>query len=311
LKDGAPPKVGYWADGMAYGGPHPIPLTPQPAYFARTPGGFLYTQPSDGGDLTAHFIGDDGTVLDQSWSIAGGFGVSPYGNVVAFATTNGHVVAVQDGGSRYFDLGLLPNVSAEHSWSVVAVTGENCSGRSEDTDCTVYAEDNGVTQFVAKISPHQDSVVVHPSLKNLIGVNPNGLVAGTTSISDTGSCSVVLDNTDKQLWKTCDYSFDMFSPDGRFLLGGPAYRDGSGDGSVAVLDATTTSGGKDALVSDLSTASGAVVVNKVWEDATHYLAVVGQGNKWGVVRIGLDGSRELALPVVQGTDDGNSTYVLG
>ena len=44
----------------------------------------------------------------------------------------------------------------------------------------------------------------------------------------------------------------------------------------------------------------ATVQTFVWEDDTHLLATVYQQGEWSVVRFGLDGSMEVAVPGVAG-----------
>jgi hypothetical protein len=45
--------------------------------------------------------------------------------------------------------------------------------------------------------------------------------------------------TGKRLWKTCESSIDGFTPDGATAYGGPSYRDGYADATVAALNGTT------------------------------------------------------------------------
>jgi len=308
LKTGKAPATGYrigdqlYADGQALG--HTDSAS---SFLARINGGFLIGGAND----SVGFIADDGSALDKTWPFSGGFAVSPEGNVGAFVEPDGTVIAVQDGGSRQFDLGKAPAVGGEASWIIAAVTGENCSGRSEEPGCTVYLNNNGTDAVIAKIQPNRDPILVYPELQRLADVEDHGWAAGTTSVSDTGSCSAVLDKTDTEIWKTCDYSFGSFSPNGKYLLAGPAYRDGSGDGSLAVIYPALKSSDPASIVVDLKTADGALVYQATWEDSSHVLAVVFKGDEWAVVRIGMDGSRELALPVIQGTGDFISPYTLG
>jgi hypothetical protein len=123
------------------------------------------------------------------------------------------------------------------------------------------------------------------------------------SISDSGSCSEVRDHDDKPLWKTCDYRFLEFSPDGKYLLASGAYGDGFGDGTLAVLDAESGD-----VVLDLKTSGGAAIPMMQWEDDSHVLAVVSDQKRWSVQRISLDGQREYAVQPEAGTEIAPFTF---
>lgn len=129
-------------------------------------------------------------------------------------------------------------------------------------------------------------------------------VLGATEITDGGSCWTVLGEPGDDTWETCDYSLDAFNSDGSKILAGPAYRDGFGDGEVAILDASDGS-----VLAAPELAEGAVVVGTAWEDEDTVLANVYQDGEWAIVRIHADGSLDLATePVKGGEEDG---YVLG
>ncbi len=83
----------------------------------------------------------------------------------------------------------------------------------------------------------RDRVAADRTVLSVDGVSPDGSLSGVTSITDAGSCSVVLGRSGDKAWTTCDYTLGQFSPDGKYVIGHPAYRDGIGDGSVAILDA--------------------------------------------------------------------------
>ena len=60
---------------------------------------------------------------------------------------------------------------------------------------------------------------------------------------------------------------------------------------MAILDAATGD-----VVIDLPTMQDAFITHVAWEDDEHLLAVVGEGTQAAILRIGLDGSREYAVP---------------
>jgi hypothetical protein len=265
-------------------------------------------QTSDG-SRTAYFIYTQGGTLQQTWPVEGDFAVSPGGNVAAFVEPDGTVMAVQDGGSRYFEVGKVADGSASDAgsgrYSVAAVTGENCSGRSEEAGCTIYVNSNDDSHEIWAVAPHQEPVLVKPQLQKLTGYSASGAAIGQLSSSDGGSCWAALDKADDQRWKTCTYALKSFSRDGRLVLAGSAETDGVGDTRLAVLDAAT---GKPVL--DLRTADRASIYQVVWEDSSHLLATVRDGNRWAILRIGVDGHREYAVSPETGADEYVSPFVL-
>lgn len=119
-----------------------------------------------------------------------------------------------------------------------------------------------------------------------------------TSISDDGSCSKVFEvDSEATIWKTCDFSLDVLSPEGSRIIGLPAYQDGLGPTTIAMLDAASGE-----PVAQWSGGDRATVMGQVWEDEDHLLVIVFQGNQWGIVRLGSDGSMEHAVEPVSGDD---------
>jgi hypothetical protein len=303
LEQGPAPRDGYAVDGTFRVGDRQIALPTgrgTVTEVAPITGGAMVAVRSEGGDLTARFVDDQGSSSGQTWPMEGGFAVSDGGNVAAFVEPDGTVLAVQDVGSRWFELGKGPTGSG---FDAVAVLGENCSGRSEEAGCTVYAVTRGE-------QPRTYAVVPHDTYGTAIEPRRTVDVAGEkfaafTSVTDTGSCSDVRSGSQGSLWSTCDHRLLSFSPDGSHVLASSAYADGMGDSELAVLDSDT---GKVLL--DLRTADQAVLTRVVWEDDSHVLATVFENNAWAVVRLGLDSSRELAVPPVRDSGDLESPFVL-
>jgi hypothetical protein len=273
--------------------------------FAFLDGGLL-TGTNDSGDETAHFYGDTDPKTELTWSMRGDFAVSPEGNVGAFALRNGTVMAVQDGGSRYFEVGRLPSGD---SYSAIAVRGENCSGRSEAVGCTIYLTSNGErgTAEVWAVSPYRTPVVVHRQLQGLSDISSDNLYAGLFTSNDSSSCSQVEDAAGERVWNTCGHQLRTFSPDGRHLLATGDYGSGLGDTELAILDVP----GHGKVVLDLKTADGATLYgDAVWEDDEHVLVTVVEDGKWAILRFGLDGSREYAIPPLISSFDYPAPFVL-
>jgi hypothetical protein len=294
LQTGSEPRQGYVRDNALHVDGFDYTLEKERVVgFAKFSAGLLVAVQDGAGDVRARRLG-----VAQTWPMEGDFAVSDGGNVAAFVEPDGTVIAVQDGGSRWFELGKLPEGSG---FSAIAVQGENCSGRSEAAGCTVYAASHGEQPRTYALQPHQDAVVAGPART----VDLRGdKVAAFASISDSGSCSEVRQR-DSVLWSTCDHRLLSFSPDGKHLLAAAAYADGTGDSELAILDSDT---GKTAV--DLRTADQGVLTRMVWEDDTHVLATVFEKGRWAVIRIGLDGEREYAVPPVPGNDYDGAPFVL-
>jgi hypothetical protein len=123
--------------------------------------------------------------------------------------------------------------------------------------------------------------------------------AGFTEVGDGHTCSGLSGPHDASVtWRTCDHQLQQFSPDGSLLLAHEPYFDGVGPGTIAVLDART----QDVLVDRDNHDSHAFIGGAVWEDEGHVLATVFQEGEWAIVRVGVDGSMELASDIQQGED---------
>jgi hypothetical protein len=135
------------------------------------------------------------------------------------------------------------------------------------------------------------------------------LAASIVSVADDGSCTALVELVSaKKRWQTCTYAVDELRAKGDFALGGPAYRDGYGDGLFAALDVKT---GK--AIREWSGASAVAIISTTLEDADHILVLAEQGGKTGLARCApKTGSCELATPLKNGTgDENNRPYQLG
>ena len=141
-----------------------------------------------------------------------------------------------------------------------------------------------------------------PGLVGVGGTSPSEpLLSGQLSSEDDGSCWAVRRVTDgHDLWRTCDFSLGRFSPDGRLVVGYSAYRDGAGDGELAVLDAHT---GR-VLAHWQSTRRSQAFAQKVaWENDDTLLATVFQAGAWSMMRLGADGALTTSLGPERGDLD--------
>lgn len=129
----------------------------------------------------------------------------------------------------------------------------------------------------------------------------DGVVAGQTSSTDTGSCwTVMAVDSGKHLWDTCDYALGQFSPDGRYVLGTDAYADGLGGRTVALLDAHT---GKAVVRYQAAGNGDSFTGDSVWEDDSHVLTMLYEGGAWHMLRLSPDGHLERAAGPVPGSPE--------
>ena len=211
-----------------------------------------------------------------------------------------HSRVLDRGGSRIID---LPDVSAGRS--VTDVSGRvDCQegGAGEISGCTVLVNADSGDHRAWVSTSHGFSDWAGP-FEYAIAFVPSGEggILGRTSITDDGSCSGLWRGGGLQVvWQTCDWGLLSPAPDGKTILAGSAYADGLGDGQLAFLDPDghrvhAWSGGDGG-------GGGTVVSRPQWEDAQHVLAVVYEHDAWSIVRFGIDGSSEYAVPPQPGSD---------
>ncbi|GAA0583118.1 hypothetical protein HPO96_09025 [Kribbella sandramycini] len=135
------------------------------------------------------------------------------------------------------------------------------------------------------------------------------LAASVVSVANDGSCTALVElGTAKKRWQTCTHAVDELPAKSTFALGGPAYRDGYGDGLFAALDLKT---GK--AVREWSGGSKVAIMSTTVEGPDHILALAEQNGQTAIARCEpKTGACELAVPLRNGTGDGNNRpYQLG
>lgn len=294
-KVGDAPKTGY-ADGstLKFNGTSRFLGGDSVTSLSRINGGFLVGQSDDGGNLNARFVPDQGDD-SETRTLAGGFAVSSQRQFGAFVETDGTVIVVDSTGS-FTEIGKLPG-GKDVSYSAVAVSDSACYTAES---CSVWAVDNGESSTVWEVTPGTDPV--KSELTGLIAVDAYGNNVRRLSYDDElGATSGYFDVDGNQVWKSSEYYPRSFSPDGTHLIAGPAYGDGYAEQQVTILD----NAGKPTL--DLKSATDpdgnpVSVLQVVWEDDDHVLAVVAEGTRFAVIRFGLNGSREYAVPLTTVAD---------
>ena len=125
---------------------------------------------------------------------------------------------------------------------------------------------------------------------DLADVSARGLLVGR--LSDDRRCSGLLRPRHGVRWRTCTDRLAAFSPDGHHVLGtlpGPEPRG-------VVVHRTRTG----RVVASWPDAPRQRITQVEWEDAGHLLLVVWQrGAGWSLVRLGVDGRAEYAVPPVR------------
>jgi WD40 repeat protein len=108
---------------------------------------------------------------------------------------------------------------------------------------------------------------------------------------------VVKATTGEQLWETCDFTLDRFSPDGRYVIGLDAYLDGIGGTTVAILDASDGD-----VLAEFTTRDLGFTGPAAWESDGTVLVSTFQDGTWYLLRLRPDGTVEQALDPVEGNE---------
>lgn len=298
LPEGAPPSIGYLeGDTFHRTDGRSVPLPGQLFKVLELGTGFLATNTNEvafvdaGGAITASFVGA-GPVLSPDGALAAYYNDDEDMVLATQADGGGSGPGGREvpGDQRLEPVGFLDDYRLVSN--VSAATGESAGIR--------------IDQF----APGEPTAPTTPSwgLVRVSAVSAAaGLVAGYTEIGDGDACSAVFeDGADQPLWDTCQYSFDHFSPDGQYLVGSVAYRDGEGNPFAVVVEART------GVV--VHTYDVVYVHDTVFEDDDSLLISVrlldGDTRQAALVRCDFYGSCERATPIVRvGWEE--SAYGLG
>jgi len=299
LPTGAPPAI-EWSNGRdvhrADGSVAADVLPGEMTSFAPMGSGWMVSTNENGNGLV-RWVSDSGDLAERVDRLDGTLVTSPQGEVVAWTFTNEVHIAQRNGD----EILAMPSIDAPGAHSAVAVTSEDCTeGRTTDAGCSVFVNTLGQQSQVWVSTAHGFADRYDEELQQLTAWS-DGAYAGITAFNeDLTTCSAVRDPSSySTLWDTCDHRLVGFSPDAGHLLGVGSIGDGFADGQVAILDAADGTVMVD-LSSDEKHQTGALQL--AWEDDEHALLVTYVDGDWAVVRLGLDGSMEYAVPPRAGSD---------
>jgi hypothetical protein len=299
LPTGAPPAVA-WSERRGgrttiHGGGGATPVDGELQAFAPMGSGYVVqvTDPDRSAlrPLT-RWVGADGTPGRSTWRSSYGLAVSARGGAVAFAVRRGGVRVIDSAGDRVV---RMPAAPVRGFGSVAAVVGEDCQESDTSNGCAVMVNSNRRAQSWV-VSSHG---IVDTTGLRIVTTGRGRWLGGITRLFDAGSCSR-MERSSRTRWRTCRNQLSDIAPDNRHVLGTPAYADGFGPTSLHVLDLRT--GERVRGWRAARDGTSATYFDEVWEDPGHVLMVAYQDREWSVVRLGLDGTMEYAVPPRRGID---------
>ncbi len=289
VPEGEEPATAYARDGTIHTpSGATVPTDQDLSYLAAYDGGWVGSA-RQGEDGYTTYVYDASGAVTGSHPSTGPVAVSADRTLAAFSTPDGKVMVLRDTEPSPVEL------RTEGSGSYLPVSVGGSDGQCVDpegvvgSDCGVFYADGRTPR---SYTTHGHGNIDTLPLQKLAGISPDGWLAGTVSVSDDGSCSAVFDDQWRQRWRTCDYTLGRFSPDGRYVIGRPAYLDGIGDRVLAILDARTG----DVLVDARPAKDDDVFVHDaVWQPDGTVLATVWDADHWALLRLSPDGELTRAL----------------
>lgn len=217
------------------------------------------------------------------------------GDALAYVSQGTLTIRWEDGAT---DLGRVGPVQL-----VRLVGGPDCTLGADD--CVVYYNDAETPRF---LNNSGEGAAVSGEPLSVKDADDERRVAMLTEVTDEpGSCGRVFDQQSQaEAFSTCDYTLGRFSSDGSLLSATQSYEDGFGDAFHAILDSES-----GAELARYEPGQGGAVYSSVWEDADHLLVLSYEDGAWLVTRLGADGSTEVALPRVEGSQEEPAYVLLG
>jgi hypothetical protein len=200
---------------------------------------------------------------------------SPDHSIVGWVTPLGTPRVVEGGGSRTL---TLPRVSQPRQ--IAAIMGsKTCKEGATSNGCSIIVN----TSKGAWVSTSH-GLVDKTGLSRVAAASVDSLATGTRG---TG-CNGVFKGLGIALWHSCHEKLFGFSVDGRRVVA---------TGDLALRFRAARSGKVPAAWSH----DDQLKLGKpVWENSRHVLVVAHRGGRWSVLRFGLDGTVEYAVPPRRG-----------
>jgi hypothetical protein len=214
-----------------------------------------------------------------------GLAVSPDHEIVGWLGDHASPHVVESGGSRSF---AMPRVGRGTVIAAVQGSGTCQEQAPGGGGCAVFV--NGRRH--AWLSTSHGIVDTVGRVLQVSDASARGWIAGLLSRrTDTHrACWGVVRTDEHRVFRTCGYFLDAFSPDGRRVLGERSQAESASVRRFAVFGhdghvvrSWTFRVGRYRSLSQLT-----------WEDSHHLLGVLHAHGRWGIVRIGTDGTVEYA-----------------
>jgi hypothetical protein len=273
LPTGAPPAIAYRDEGTI----QELVLLTDGTRVDRTDAGIVVTT---GSGTFGPYLSDSPLARNDQ------------GTIAAWVTTDSALMVWQVGQSQPLTIATSDLAGTQ----LAAVTGNDCT----TGDCRLWIRGSTLP------SGDQESQVIDGDVTvsqadhdgHIIAVrdaDDSGRVLGSTEIGDGTSCSAVVDGT-TTLLAMCDYQLDSFAPSGSYVLASEPYHSGASSGTIAVF----AMNGDRTAYRVRTSQHMAGIWQAEWEDSTHVLFIAIQDGQWSIVRMGVDGSLEYAVPPVAG-----------
>ena len=270
----------------------------------------LVPSEADGGWLAYGPGRDEVRYLSEDFADLGG---SSVGDALAASADRSYVAWTAYGSGRQtLRLHATTESGTDDSWDFPARPPVTPVGVLGDDRVLFETTDQRTGEVTVRIAEPDGSVSAFADVADAVAVSADGLVSVMThSNADGSACFGIVDTAADPttvVWETCDHSLGTFSPDGRYVLAGPAYRSGAGDLSLAVLDARTH---REVATFDQPRKGQVTIGQTAWESDDTVLAFVSDGPSQALLRFGVDGTLERATDVVEGTEFTDVAFYLG
>ena len=277
------------------GGYQPLRTGPVGDFASFDNGRSVVTYATEDG-VVVEVLAPDGTVLESSTGLPGyGLVTTPDHSIVGWLDDDGVPQVMEDGATRHL---ALPAVANGDHLAALRGSGTCKEQYPEGGGCTAYvASAPGADQPFAWYTSSHGIVDTVRHLTDVRDVALDGALVGL--LEGRAGCSGLVTPRGKVGWRTCTHELTDLAADGRHVVGLATASSDAATRDLAIYDRA----GDTVASWSLPHGSAGQVGDVAWEDAEHVLVVVGDGERWTIVRLGVDGSAERTLaPVERGAD---------